>query len=950
MDGNSFHNLVFTTANLNDEDQKRVLSIIKKHGGIYKSNAWEFDYLIYDDTSEKKPGKLEWAYGLLRSGKPVSIFTVADFCMLVEEKPVTIEINGYSKENVPEIDFPEYDPPVYYVEEIDVSGKEAGNWIYEICNDCIWDPQEEELWIKDYRGKKKQVIVPVSVNGRKVTGIADNGFQKCQAIEIKIPGSLKIGTNVGIGNEFVKSVTVGEGCERLGSSFFMYARALNGARISRSVSEIDASDIYSHQPLYGTGWYERELKKHGYVIAGSVMIDAGDIKSERRIIPKGVKAVNIGSLINYHGEVIFPDTVTTLYNINNYISDYDIYGLRYDIHWLNNYVFPESLKKIEHPPQSKVAWVKGSGNHTLLINHQLYQCSERNLEKSVLMIPDGTEGICTGAVDQKTGASINFKRKIKKINFPDTLEVLMPCCFKDLMELEVIELPETVKEIGEDAFSDCLKLSTVIMPEMMRLLDSYAFRNCFSLKKVVLPSKLEHLGKNAFFRRPGYYKLPDNSYGYCQVKPIEYAGINVPAIELNGVKYYRKPSDDLLRRYKSLLTLNYTTYKEPEFPADMIPAEDELFTQLLAETGSRRYSVVIQINKENENGAVYVTGCGEMSGAVILYKYLGNEARIVISDSVTMIAEEAFSENRTLKYIDLNNVSYIGKRAFRYCSSLEYADLSNARVIGEAAFADCGSLKQVVLGAAEQIGAEAFSGCDTLTISSLPDTLRSIGDHAFTYICDGLVVPKSVTNFGVNCFGTYDIETDLNIYRSALYHFREYFDRKKYRYGRLRKYALRITVLDDRTDAVTGCIPAYCNSLTMCKALYKAFGPDNTFDYSIVDNVLFKAGFPHSACNIQIACLRLEYPFDLSETARKSYAEFLRILPYRTAMDVVYDAIHKRNNRLLAVLCINKVIEEQSIEKWIDISVEEGATECTAVLLNYRRELFEQSDPLDEDL
>ena len=138
---------------------------------------------------------------------------------------------------------PHYDPPVYYVEEIEVSGEEANNWKYMRGRDC----REDEIVIKDYLGNEDSITIPVSINGKKVINFDSFALQKCAASTVKIPGTIKnLAGNLGFQNPNIKTVIVGEGVETIGYHCFLGTTNLQNVKVSRSVIDIDEWGIWGY--------------------------------------------------------------------------------------------------------------------------------------------------------------------------------------------------------------------------------------------------------------------------------------------------------------------------------------------------------------------------------------------------------------------------------------------------------------------------------------------------------------------------------------------------------------------------------------------------------------------------------------------------------------------------------------------------------------------------------
>ena len=97
------------------------------------------------------------------------------------------------------------------------------------------------------------------------------------------------------------------------------------------------------------------------------------------------------------------------------------------------------------------------------------------------------------------------------------------------------------------------------------------------------------------------------------------------------------------------------------------------------------------------------------------------------------------SATTLMEYLYLNNVEHIGNYAFAECHKLKEINIPNSvNYIGDYAFFHCQEACPIVIGDnVEYIGSWAFSGgtyhtCSE-TLISLPGSLKTIGDHAFTF-------------------------------------------------------------------------------------------------------------------------------------------------------------------------------------------------------------------------
>ena len=163
-----------------------------------------------------------------------------------------------------------------------------------------------------------------------------------------------------------------------------------------------------------------------------------------------------------------------------------------------------------------------------------------------------------------------------------------------------------------------------------------------------------------------------------------------------------------------------------------------------------------------------------------LWKYNGNDTRIVIPNGVDFIDSTAFSNNTVIESVTIpdgvtkingqafngctsltrisipDSVTWIGWYAFRDCTSLTDVRLSsNLSELAGHLFDNCKSLEKVnVPNGVETIHPYAFGWCYQLKDVSLPDSVITIDEGAF-YNCNALkslTIPSGVTSIGLNAF------------------------------------------------------------------------------------------------------------------------------------------------------------------------------------------------------
>lgn len=117
-----------------------------------------------------------------------------------------------------------------------------------------------------------------------------------------------------------------------------------------------------------------------------------------------------------------------------------------------------------------------------------------------------------------------------------------------------------------------------------------------------------------------------------------------------------------------------------------------------------------------------------------------NFSKLTIGDSVTSIGDHAFCDCKSLTSVTIgNSVTSIGDYAFYKCTSLTSVTIPDSVIsIGSEAFRGCSALTSVTIGnSVASIGRHAFNGCTSLTEVTIPDSVTSISMYVFG-VCPSL--------------------------------------------------------------------------------------------------------------------------------------------------------------------------------------------------------------------
>lgn len=89
--------------------------------------------------------------------------------------------------------------------------------------------------------------------------------------------------------------------------------------------------------------------------------------------------------------------------------------------------------------------------------------------------------------------AFNRNQHIKKIQIPDTVEIIGECAFFDCENLQSVIFSKNLEQIDAMAFARCTALTEVSLPDTVRRIRSSAFASCTALKSVILSEGLEEL-------------------------------------------------------------------------------------------------------------------------------------------------------------------------------------------------------------------------------------------------------------------------------------------------------------------------------------------------------------------------------------------------------------------------------------------------------------------------
>ena len=317
--------------------------------------------------------------------------------------------------------------------------------------------------------------------------------------------------------------------------------------------------------------------------------------------------------------------------------------------------------------------------------------------------------------------------KLERVDLPDSLQSLGIRVFYNCINLgkkdrdgEAITLvvPDKVNNIGYHCFENCAAITDIHLSKGLKEIGDGAFKNCGELEQIMLPKSIDNVYCEYNVKRSldGIGAREGLFVGCDKLRNINFeSGITSIASYL----LYNTDSIYKINVPMTVAGIGVSAFEKCDSLRDLIYEGDPELSRI----GDKAFLGCKSLeNYRNEDGSIHK----------------------VISDSVTEIGAEAFSECDSLKEIQIpKKVGTLGSSAFKNCDILENAyipDSVKSDGIGASCFEGCEKLVTVRLPRGiEVIPGTAFKGCIALSLSDndLPKTLKSIKANAFEN-CDAI--------------------------------------------------------------------------------------------------------------------------------------------------------------------------------------------------------------------
>lgn len=529
--------------------------------------------------------------------------------------------------------------------------------------DFVYTVEDNVATIVDYTGSANALVIPQTIDGRKIVRIGDYALsKKAKLNSVVVPESVEsIGSSAFEDSVDLKKVTLPDGVTKIGPSAFYGCSKLTTVNIPAKLEEID-----------------------DYTFSGCTQLT--DIKLSESVTYVGENAFegcsNLNSVTLSENTETIDDCAfyecDSLYSINlenvsqigagafvycSNLNDIDLTNCSligenafFVCQSLINIKFPDSIYSIPQTAFEYTLWEQSAPDGVLYAGDFAYKIIGDYSDKS-LSFKNGTNAI-----------NDDF------LTYNDTVES--------------INIPESVANIGVSAFEGCSALKTVTIPDSCGV-QAMAFYGCSSLTDINYNETAVWTAPSAFVETAWYNSQPDG---------IVYHGTTACA-------------------YKGDFAATETVKDGTTIIVDGLFYGDEVLTSInlpdsVEYIGNMAFEDCINLKKISLPKSLY-TLCDET--------FLGCESlESVELSEVVNIGVSAFAHCTSLKSIVIpESVEFgIDDSAFLNCTSLQKVTVNgNIQQIGSAVFMNCENLKSInIPKSVESIGNDVFEFCNNVTI------------------------------------------------------------------------------------------------------------------------------------------------------------------------------------------------------------------------------------------
>ena len=318
-----------------------------------------------------------------------------------------------------------------------------------------------------------------------------------------------------------------------------------------------------------------------------------------------------------------------------------------------------------------------------------------------------------------------------------------------ILDIKVVLIREGVTTIGDSAFSECQALTEVDFASTVTRIGNYTFFGCAGLTEIVFGAGVSQIGNYAFCECDGLTdvvigdsitEIGYHSFTHCSSLKTVTIGSRVVAIRDGAF-------DDCPMLLEYRVSSDNRSYSSDEHGVLFNKNKTVLLRVPCGISGS--YAIPSGVTTIEEGA---FSGCHGLTG-------------VTVPETLTVLHKSAFEDCSNLRYNLHNDVQYLGSMDNPYYILMKpngdaVTQLQihpDTKMIAEEAFYDCQTLTAVTIpDSVTSVGSHAFGNCTGLVSLTIENGLQVIGEYAFSR-CSALTeltIPDSVTAIGKNAFGS----------------------------------------------------------------------------------------------------------------------------------------------------------------------------------------------------
>lgn len=423
--------------------------------------------------------------------------------------------------------------------------------------DFVYTVEDNVATIVDYTGSANALVIPQTIDGRKIVRIGDYALsKKAKLNSVVVPESVEsIGSSAFEDSVDLKKVTLPDGVTKIGPSAFYGCSKLTTVNIPAKLEEIDDYTFSGCTQLT-----DIKLSESVTYVGESAFEGCSNLNS----VTLSENTETIGDCAFYECDSLYSINLENVSQIGagdfayKIIGDFtdstltfkdDTYAINDDFLSYNEYVkkinLPDSLTSIgvsafEGCSALKTVTIPDSCGVQAMAFYGCSSLTDINYNETAVWTapsafvetawynsqPDGIvyygKSACAYKGDFKANETIKDgtvvvadglfygDEELTSIDIADSVEYIGSMAFEECINLREVKLPKSLYTICEETFYGCESLESITLPDVVNI-GELAFAHCISLKNIVIPESVEFgIDDSAFLNCTSLQKVTVN--------------------------------------------------------------------------------------------------------------------------------------------------------------------------------------------------------------------------------------------------------------------------------------------------------------------------------------------------------------------------------------------------------------------------------------------------------